>query len=209
MFSLQEFFGKDGRFFDLFEAAARETCNCADALKSIVNAPPQSSALENLRASRQRSKQIAEEISELAVKTFITILEREDLEALANCIYKIPKPIEKFAERYLVISDIFKSSRQFKQIDLIQEATQTVLLMIKSIRREVDPELIRRLNTKLQMLEAQADQLELELLHDLYKNVANPIEVIATRDLFDLLEKAIDRCRDAGNIVLHVCHKNS
>jgi len=29
------------------------------------------------------------------------------------------------------------------------------------------------------------------------------------RDLFELLEKAIDRCRDAGNVIYHIALKNS
>jgi hypothetical protein len=28
-------------------------------------------------------------------------------------------------------------------------------------------------------------------------------------DLFEILEKAIDRCRDAGNVVYHIALKNS
>jgi uncharacterized protein Yka (UPF0111/DUF47 family) len=29
------------------------------------------------------------------------------------------------------------------------------------------------------------------------------------RDLYELMEKAIDRCRDAGNVVMHIVLKNS
>ena len=29
------------------------------------------------------------------------------------------------------------------------------------------------------------------------------------RDLYDLLEKVIDRCRDAGNAISHIVLKNS
>lgn len=209
MFSLQQYFGKDAKFFELFEAAARHACECAQAVKVIVNSPQETSNLTTVRQARQSSKQVVEEISELAVKTFITVLEREDIEALANSLYKIPKPMEKFAERFLVTNEVFKNMRKFNQVNLIEDAAQTVLLMIKSISREINPELVRRLNTKLQNLEAEADKLELDLLHDLYRNVKDPIEVIATRDLFDLLEKSIDRCRDTGNVILHICHKNS
>ena len=33
--------------------------------------------------------------------------------------------------------------------------------------------------------------------------------VIALKDLYDLLEKVIDRCRDAGNVIFHIVLKNS
>lgn len=209
MFSLQEFLGKDPRFYDLLEGTAREAVNCADALKKIVASAPESADLHLVRQARANSKRMSEELSEMAVKTFVTVLDREDIETLAGAIYRIPKPLEKFAERYVLLREIFQSTNTFHQLDLIEDGTQTVLLMVKSLRRGINPELVSRLNAKLQNIEARADNLEMDLLRDLYRKVSNPAEIVATRDLFDLLEKAIDRCRDAGNHVLHICHKNS
>ena len=34
--------------------------------------------------------------------TFVTALEREDIEALSNALYKIPKTVDKFTTRILV-----------------------------------------------------------------------------------------------------------
>lgn len=209
MFSLQEFLGKDPRFFDLLEGSAREAHNCATFLKTFVNAPAHTADLHFVRQCRANSKRMTEELSELAVKTFVTVLDREDLEALSSEIYRIPKPLEKFAERYVLFCEIFESPKKFHQLDLIEDATQTVLLMVKSLRRGINPELVQRLNGKLQNVESRADSLEIDLLRDLYRTGTNPAEIVATRDLIDLLEKAIDRCRDSGNHVLHICHKNS
>lgn len=209
MFSLQEFLGRDPRFYDLLEGSAREAYSCAQALKTIVASAPQSADLHLVRQGRANSKRMTEELSELAVRTFVTVLDREDLETLAGAIYRIPKPLEKFAERYVLLREVFQSTNTFHQLDLVEDAAQIVLMMVKSLRRGINPELVRRMNSKLQNVEARADNLEIDLLRDLYRTVQNPAEIVATRDLFDLLEKAIDRCRDAGNHVLHICHKNS
>lgn len=209
MFSLQEFLGRDPRFYDLLEGSAREAHASAKSLRKIVASNGQSADLHLVRQSRASSKRMSEELSELAVKTFVTVLDREDIETLTSAIYRIPKPLEKFAERYILLREIFQSTNTFHQIDLIEDATHIVLLMVKSLRRGIIPELVQRLNSKLQDIEAQADNLEVDLLKDLYRTVKNPAEIVATRDLFDLLEKAIDRCRDTGNHVLHICHKNS
>ena len=58
------------------------------------------------------------------------------------------------------------------------------------------------MNAKLQTIEGEADKLELELLRDLYQGDYEPKHMIFLRDLYGLLEKVIDRCRDAGNIIL-------
>jgi len=165
--------------------------------------------MHELRQARLNSKQLMEEVGELAVKTFVTFIDREDIEELGNALYKIPKPIEKFAERYLISRDIFGNGHPFQQVGMIEGATLTVVEMVKSLRKGIDSELIRKLNTKLQQAEAQADSLELDLLRDLYRSNQNPVQVMVIRDLYDLLEKVIDRCRDAGNLIVHICHKNS
>jgi hypothetical protein len=35
----------------------------------------------------------------------VTALDREDIEALGNALYKIPKTIQRFAERYALTAD--------------------------------------------------------------------------------------------------------
>jgi uncharacterized protein Yka (UPF0111/DUF47 family) len=65
------------------------------------------------------------------------------------------------------------------------------------------------MNAKLQSIEGDADDLELELLRDLYQGNYDAKHIIFLRDLYDLLEKVIDRCRDTGNIVLQTVLKYS
>ena len=45
--------------------------------------------------------------------------------------------------------------------------------------------------------------------HDLYHGNYDAKQIVFLRDLYDLLEKVIDRCRDAGNIILQVVLKYS
>jgi len=51
------------------------------------------------------------QISQALVDTFVTAIEREDIEALAGALYKIPKTVEKFAERYILFSDRLRRCR--------------------------------------------------------------------------------------------------
>jgi len=208
MFSIQQFFGKDPKFFDLLEASAKEALKCAEALVKLLREPNSSADPRMVQSARQRCKEITEEISELAVKSFITILDREDIEALADAIYKIPKPMEKFAERFMISREVLGAGLPFRQVDLIQTACETVLGMVLTLRSGMRPDLLMKLNAKLQSVEGEADALEVDLLRDLYKS-DQAMKVIVVRDLYDLLEKVIDRCRDTGNVVVHICHKNT
>jgi uncharacterized protein Yka (UPF0111/DUF47 family) len=46
-------------------------------------------------------------------------------------------------------------------------------------------------------------------LKDLYNGRYEATKAMVIRDLFELMEKVIDRCRDAGNVVMHIVLKNS
>jgi len=51
--------------------------------------------------------------------------------------------------------------------------------------------------------------LILEELKRLYSGDFDGIKVIFLKDIFELIEKVFDRCRDAGNVMNHIVLKNS
>ena len=101
MISFQRLLGREDEFCDLLEASAQEGCHAVAALKSVLARPRSSRRRSHEFAdARSKDKRITEEISETLITTFVTPMEREDIEALAEALYKIPKTVEKFAERY-------------------------------------------------------------------------------------------------------------
>jgi hypothetical protein len=58
-------------------------------------------------------------------------------------------------------------------------------------------------------IEGEADQMMLEYLKPLYDGGTEPLKALFLKDLFELLEKVIDRCRDAGNVINQIVLKNT
>ena len=50
--------------------------------------------------AKEADKKITEQINEALMTTFVSQLEREDMEILSASLYRIPKTVEKFAERF-------------------------------------------------------------------------------------------------------------
>ena len=209
MFSLQQVFGKGDQFFDLLEASADEARSSVQALVRIVKSADPPPTLEDFVLSRRKEKLIADEISRQLVNTFITGLEREDIEALSTALYKIPKATEKFAEHFIIGSKHLHGVDFVRQVAMLEQATDTVLAMVKQLRRIQELKIVKDLNERLQYIEGEADKLMLELLRDLYNGKHDPLKVIVLKDLYELLERIIDRCRDAGNVINHIVLKNS
>ncbi len=209
MFSIQNILGKGDKFYDLLEASAVEARTSVGALGKILRSSAEKASLEEFVLSRRKEKRISEEISQRLVDTFVTGLEREDIEALSNALYRIPKTVEKFAERYKISAGKLAGVSFTRQADLIEKASDTLVQMVKLLRKMPPLEQVKDLNDRLQHLEGEADNVMLELTAELYSGQRDPLQVIILRDLYDLLEKVTDRCRDAGNVVSHIVMKNS
>ena len=209
MFSLQKLLGKEDKFFTLLEASAEEARSSVQALVKLSKALDKPVAVDEFAYARQKDKQITREISAAVYTTFITALEREDIEELSNALYKIPKMVDKFTTRLLASPQHVRGVDFSKQISLLERATDIVLELVKSLRKGMDLEKVKDLNDKLQFLESEADTHIMALYKDLFNGKHEPLQVIALKDLYELLEKVIDRCRDAGNVIAHIALKHS
>ncbi|MFM8419621.1 MAG: DUF47 domain-containing protein [Verrucomicrobiota bacterium] len=208
MFSLKKLIGGEEVFFELLEKSAEEARESVDLLVRLL-AKPEAGSLDDFALLRKKDKRITEEISERLTTTFVTPLEREDIEALSNALYKIPKTLEKFGERLLLCPERVRKVDFSRQAGLLLKAADVVLVMVRALRSSPDLEKVKEQNDRLQYLEGEADKLMVELLRDLYAGEKDAVSVIALKDLYDLLEKVIDRCRDSGNVIFHIVLKNS
>ncbi len=208
MISLQRLVGGGDIFFDLLEQSADEAHESVQIFVRNLSSPD-AAALDQFAVVRRKEKRITEEISQRLTQTFVTPLEREDIDALAQALYKIPKTLEKFAERFLISPPNLPRGGFQRQAELSQQSMETLEAMVRELRSSPDLAKIKDQNMKLQYLEGQADNLMVERLKDLYNAPHDAISVVALKDLYDLLEKVIDRCRDAGNIIVQIVLKNS
>lgn len=209
MFSLQTIFGKGDKFYGLLEASAAAARESTRALVELLSAPPAQRSLEKFTLARQREKNLAAQISHELVNTFVTALEREDIDALSSALYKIPKIVEKFAERYTLAAERLGDVDFISRASMLERAAEVIEEMIGLLRKGMNPDTSKALNDKMQAIEAEADRLILELYSETYARETDPMRYLILKDLFELLEKAIDRCRDAGNVVHQVVLKNS
>ena len=209
MISLQKLFSQDDKFFELLEASAEESLASVEALRRILTNPSVTPTLDEFVASRRKDKAITNQISELLVKTSVTGLEREDIEALSTVLYKIPKTVEKFAERYILSAPRLRDVSFNKHVEMLEAAARIVLVMLRELKAKSHLEKISAQNEQLQKVEGEADKLMLELLRDLYNGKDDAVRVIILKDLYELLEKVVDRCRDAGNVITNIVLKNS
>ena len=208
MFSLQTIFGQGNQFYTLLEEAAVAAHDSATALHAMLRDADRQPALDAFKLARLRERETSDKISQALVDSFITPIEREDIEALGSALYKIPKQIEKFADRYSL------ATRHLEHIDfapraaMLEQASGVVVEMVKQLRHlKLEP--MKVLNDRLRSIENEADRLMLELYRDIYSGKLEPLQMFLLKEFFEILEKAIDRCREAGVVAYQIVLKNS
>src|SRR5260370_6882226 len=122
MITIGRFLGHDQKFYDLPEASAQQADtsvhHLVDLLAKIDN-KDSFRDLEAFAASRREDKRITQELTEELTKTFITPLEREDIQALSASLYKIPKTMYKIATRMPICPQYLPNSTSANQSHLL------------------------------------------------------------------------------------------
>jgi len=208
MFSLQTIFGKGDRFFALLEDSAAAALDGTRALLALVERKSNQPSLEEFRLARERERKVADSIRTELVHSFITVLEREDIEALGNALYRIPKTVEKFAERYALAGERIHVIDFVPRARMLVDAAEVVVRMVHELKgMKLEP--MKALSDRLRAIEVEADRLMLELYRELYAGKYDPIQTFMVHDFYEILEKAIDRCREAGVVTYQIVLKNN
>jgi len=209
MISFQKLLGKEDLFFGLLESSAVEAHRSVQALVKLTRAPHQPAEQEALTESRRKGKEITSETRNAVYSTFVTALEREDIEALALALYRITKTAEKFGARMQMAPNLVAGVDFSQQAGLIEQAAECVVNLVKSLRKGLDLEAVKKWDDQLQKYEAEADRAIVELYRDLFSGRHEPLKAMLLKDLYELLEKIIDRCRDVGFVISQIVLKNS
>ncbi|MBW8814254.1 MAG: DUF47 domain-containing protein [Caulobacterales bacterium] len=194
---------KDGRFFDLFENHAATLTAGARSLQALLQGGPET---PNHCAEVARHEGVADEITRevmLAVRrTFITPFDRADIIDLITSMDDAIDQMHKTAK----VTALFEQ-REFqphmrelgdiivKTADLTAEAVP----LLRSMRANAGR--LNSLTEQVTRLEEESDQLYDKGVAALYRGPgrADPMAYIVGADIYDHLEKVVDRFEDVAN----------
>jgi len=195
----------------LIELSAKANI-CASYLKAYVEAsdvPARKKVWLEIAACREQSKAIMGNMTGELCRSFVTPFDREDIQNLAQYLYRIPKTIEKVMQR-MELHGLKGAQSDFqRQIDLIVNEAE--------VMGETVTDLVNRRHTKqvmqkvmqLHELEQRGDDVLQELLGALFAEGRDIKDLILRKDIYDLLEKVIDCYRDAAAVTLQIVLKYS
>lgn len=212
MFSLSKLLPREDKFSRLLQDLSAQGKLAAQHLKTCVestSASEKTAAKTAISACKAEAKRLSSEITKQVCLTFVTPFDREDLEDLSSGLYKITKTIEKVSDR-LMLHGLESSRGDFsRQIDLILQETVAMESMVNALITKAGPDQILREVAVLHDLENRGDAVLSELLVALFRDTTDARDLILRKDIYDMLEKIIDRYRDVASIALQIVLKHS
>lgn len=202
---------KKDPFSGLLAQLSSEAHRCAGDLKIFVESSDPSAiaaAGAGISACKARAKTLAMEVTQELCRSFITPYDREDIQDFAAALYKIPKLIEKIKDR-MELHQLSRDGDLLAQIDLILQEAEAMDLMVHALINKRDARQIQDKVELLHALEQKGDAILSDRLGQLFRGNHDARELILRKDTYDMLEKVIDRYRDAAAVAFQIVLKHS
>jgi uncharacterized protein len=198
---------RDRTFFDLFIQAGQNTLHAARLLDEMMNTWPDSGGLSrSIVEAEQEGDRITHEIIKRLNSTFVTPIDREDIYGLATQMDDIVDFTEEAAD-FLGLYKIEAPMEQAQALTKVLVASCEQLAMgLEGLPTFKD---LDKYWIEIHRLENDGDRISRDAVASLFSNGIDPMIVIRWKDMFAVLEEAIDATETAAQILEGIVIKNS
>ena len=201
------FIPREEKFFDMFVEDAANVLTAARTLEQFfANYGERERLAAELRQIEHHGDEMSHSIGHKLESTFVTPIDREDISLLISRLDDIVDLIEEVADTCILYGIEAPTAVAVQQAGIVTRQCEQLYEAIVRLRhfKELSPYWI-----EVHRLENEGDQIVRRAIADLFKNGQDPVEVIKWKDLYALLEEAIDTCEDAANVVERIVVKHA
>jgi predicted phosphate transport protein (TIGR00153 family) len=198
---------RDRTFFDLFIQAGQNSVRAAKLLDEMMHTWPDSGDLSReIVIAEQEGDKITHDIVRRLNTTFVTPIDREDIYALATQMDDIVDFTEEAAD-FLGLYKIEAPMVQAQALTKVLVASCEQLAMgLENLPSFKD---LDKYWIEIHRLENDGDRISRDAVASLFSNGIDPMVVIRWKDMFAVLEEAIDATETAAQILEGIVIKNS
>lgn len=198
---------RDRTFFDLFIEAGQNSVHAARLLDQMMNTWPDAGSLsQEIVDAEQEGDRITHDIVKRLNTTFVTPIDREDIYGLATQMDDIVDFTEEAAD-YL---GLYKIEAPMEQAGAL---TKVLVAACEQLATGLEhlPEFkdLDKYWIEIHRLENDGDRISRDAVASLFSNGIDPMVVIRWKDMFAVLEEAIDATETAAQILEGIVIKNS
>ncbi len=197
---------RDRAFFDLFAEAGQNTLRAARLLEEMMSEWPDDSGLNReILITEQEGDRITHDIIKQLNTSFFTPIDRDEIYGLATKLDDVVDYIEEAADFLGLYKIEAPMSQAYELTSILVACCQQLEGALANLRkfRGMDQYLI-----EIHRLENDGDRVSRDAVAALFSTGIDPMVVIRWKDVFAVLEKAIDATESTAHIIEGIVIRN-
>jgi uncharacterized protein len=204
---LQRFMPRDGDFFLLFQKQAENIVAGAQAftkmLEHYTGVPEQ---VQIIKAIEHQGDELTHQIFRKLNQTFITPFDREDMHELCGTMDDVIDLIDAAASRFVLYRvDTVRAGT----IELTKVLAAACVELSAAIHAMETPDKALHRIIEINRLENESDRICRTLIAQLFEEEKDSVQIIKWKEIFEVIETAVDKCEDVSNVIESVILKNN
>ena len=195
-------------FFVLFGKAGENALEVAHLVERRFREHPNSGVTqEQVKAAETAGDDITRDLIVLLNTQYLTPFDREDIYQLATEIDDVVDFLEEASDLLGLYGVEMPTRHAVEQCAIIVQAVQQLSFACGNLKgmRGVQHALV-----ELKSLEDQGDRVLRDALASLFRDDRiDPLIVIRWKDIYEALERALDACETAANVIANILVKNA
>jgi predicted phosphate transport protein (TIGR00153 family) len=197
----------DEGFFELFQAAADNARDCAEALnKLIAEFDDVDARVEEIRGFERRGDQLTVDLLRRLDASFVTPYDREDIHALTEELDDVVDDMFSAASLIHLLQVDEPLPELAELADVLVTMTDEMVALMGCMRSGQGARF--RLE-RIENLERQGDAIFRRAIGRLFGGGHTPIDVIKWKDILQALEDSLNAIEDVSDVVESILVKNS
>lgn len=198
---------RDEKYFDMFNAMTAHLVQGALTLRKLFmdfdNRTDYANQIKNLE---HQCDELIHSIVTKLNRSFVTPIDREDIYDLAGSLDDVLDLIEGTSSRTMIYKVEAPAQPAVKLANVLYQAVESVSKAVHTLgtKESAKPHFI-----EIHRLENEGDILYREAVAHLFENNNDAVYIIKWKELYEVLEKAIDKCEDAANVIEAIALKNA
>jgi uncharacterized protein len=204
---LQRLLPREEGFFDLFEQQANNIHAGAEALVKMLShytgVPEQ---VQSIKAIEHEGDEIAHNLLTKLNQTFVTPLDREDIHELCSQLDDVIDLIDAAASRFVLyrVDSVRQGTVELAKILLATTAEVTAAVQALST-----PEKAMKHCIEINRYENESDRWCRTLIAQLFDEEKDSVQIIKWKEIFEVIETAVDKCEDVANVIEGIVIKSA
>jgi uncharacterized protein len=198
---------REKRFYELFDEHVGNIVAAAEVLAELFADFRDIPERQRLIKEREhQGDEVTHEIVRTLNRTFVTPFDREDIYALSSGLDDVLDFIDEVANTISLYGIQHVPDAARPMADLLLQAARQVQIAVGKLQSGQG---LEQHWIEIHALENQGDTYSRQAIAELFRGGMDAIEVVKLKDLYALLEAALDRCEDVANVLESITIKNA